>query len=166
MSQRRRAGRGEQDRFRVRLRLGRLADRQRRALRRPRGLLQGRRGGGLCDPAEGGWGLSIEKLWSVENGGSYGYYLNDSLCMSLADPVKNGDYLAAYSFSDPTGWSDRYSYFDKTSASGPTVTLTLTVLSFDADWNLVSSPAAGAVYRRQGDGEQNRRRRRRRFKLR
>jgi hypothetical protein len=37
----------------------------------------------------------------------------------------------------------RYSYFDKTSASGPTVTLTLTVLSFDADWNLVSSPPPG-----------------------
>ncbi len=95
--------------------------------------------------SKGNWGLSIDKLWGVENGGSYGYYLNNSMCMSLTDAVKDGDYLAAYSYSDLTNWSDCYAYFDKTTASGSTVTLTLKALTYDADWNLVSSPAAGAV---------------------
>ncbi len=66
--------------------------------------------------SKGNWGLSIDKLWGIENGGSYGYYLNNGMCMSLTDTVKDGDYLAAYSFSDLTNWSDCYSYFDKTTA--------------------------------------------------
>jgi LysM repeat protein len=96
---------------------------------------------------ESSYGLSIDKLWGVENGGSYGYYLNDGFAMSLTEPVKNGDYLVAYSYADLTNWSDNYSYFDKrtVTASGGSVTLTLNVLSYDANWNLVSSPAADAV---------------------
>ncbi len=95
--------------------------------------------------SEGSWGLSIEKLWGIENGGSYGYYLNNGMCMSLTEPVNDGDYLAAYSYADLTDWSDCYAYFDKTEASGASVSLTLNVLSYDANWNLVSSPAADAV---------------------
>ncbi len=95
--------------------------------------------------SEGDWGLSIEKLWGIENGGSYGYYRNNGMCMSLSDTISDGDYIAAYSYSDLTNWSDCYSYFDKTAYNGADVALTLSVLSYDANWNLVSSPAAGAV---------------------
>ena len=38
------------------------------------------------------YGLSIGKLWG-DTSGNFGYYINNSSCWSLADPVKNGDYL-------------------------------------------------------------------------
>ena len=41
------------------------------------------------------WGLSMTKLWGVENGGSYGYFVNNAPSDSLADEVKNGDSVAA-----------------------------------------------------------------------
>jgi LysM repeat protein len=94
---------------------------------------------------ESSYGLSIDMLWGVENGGSYGYYLNDGFAMSLTETVKTGDYLAAFSYSDLTDWSDTYSYFDKKTASDSTVALTLNALSYDANWNLVKAPVADAV---------------------
>lgn len=38
----------------------------------------------------GDYGLYITKLWGTENGGSYGYCLNNAACMSLTDPVVQG----------------------------------------------------------------------------
>ena len=58
------------------------------------------------------WGLSLMKLWGVENGGSYGYYLNDASAFSLLDPVKDGDHVKAYVFTDLNAFSDTYGYFD------------------------------------------------------
>ena len=62
----------------------------------------------------GPWGLSLGKLWGEENGGSLGYYLNNKMCMGLADPVKEGDFLYAWAYQDAATYSDSYSYFDKT----------------------------------------------------
>lgn len=59
---------------------------------------------------ESEYGMSITKLWGVENGGSYGYYLND-VSVLPTDAVKAGDALYVYSFKDLTGWSDAYTYF-------------------------------------------------------
>ena len=53
--------------------------------------------------AETEYGLSLNKLWGVENGGSYGYYKNNVSAMSLSDTIADGDYITAYAFSDLSG---------------------------------------------------------------
>jgi hypothetical protein len=98
--------------------------------------------------AKGDYGLYITKLWGVENGGSYGYYLNNSMVMGMTDPVKDGDSLVAYAYTDAVGFSDAYSYFDKITAdatAGGTIALTLYSVSFDANFNPVSNPCSGAT---------------------
>ena len=96
----------------------------------------------------GTYGLAIDKLWGSENGGSYGYYVNHTAAMSLADPVKTGDYLDAFVYTDLTGWSDAYSWFDeakKDVQAGEEITLTLSRAGYDADWNPVTLPVENAV---------------------
>lgn len=93
------------------------------------------------------YGMSMTKLWGCENGGSYGYYLNDRSPLSLADPVEKGDSVHAFVYTDLTAWSDTYSYFDKehVAVSGDgTLALTLYAMGYDADWNPVSLPVEGA----------------------
>lgn len=93
------------------------------------------------------YGLSMTKLWGCENGGSYGYYLNNQSPQSLADPVEKGDSVHAFVYTDLTAWSDTYCYFDKehVAVSGDgTLQLTLYAMGYDADWNPVSLPVEGA----------------------
>lgn len=101
------------------------------------------------------YGLSLEKLWGVENGGSYGYYVNDASAWSLADPVADGDMVYAFSYQDLIGWSDAYSYFDTymvITETGAEVPMTLYVSGWDEEWNPVSLPCAGAaIYGCQAD---------------
>jgi len=97
---------------------------------------------------EGQYGLSITKLWGVENGGSYGFYVNNVASESLTDPVADGDYLTAFSYSDLSKYSDVYSYFDNQTASvaaGASLTLKLSYVGFDANFKPVVNPAAGAA---------------------
>ena len=54
------------------------------------------------------WGLGLDKLWGVENGGSYGYYVNDTYSMGLADEIKNGDYIEAFIYPDPKDYNYYY----------------------------------------------------------
>lgn len=98
--------------------------------------------------AQSQWGLSLTKLWGVENGGSYGYYVNNASAMGLADPVKNGDYVNAYVYQDTTAFSDKYTYFDKevvTGNTGKNITLTLSGAGYDANWAPVTVPIANAT---------------------
>lgn len=93
------------------------------------------------------WGLSMTKLWGVENGGSYGYFVNNTLASSLTDEVKNGDHIVAFVYTDTVGFSDAYSWFDSTETTvneNGEVTLTLTCGGYDGDWNYVTSPVANA----------------------
>ena len=95
-----------------------------------------------------GYGLSITRLWGEENGGSYGYCVNDASAYSLADPLADGDNLHAYVYTDLEAWSDTYCYFDApavAAAPGEAVALTLTALTYDADWNAVPVPVEGAT---------------------
>lgn len=92
---------------------------------------------------ESEYGLSMSKLCGDESG-AFGYYVNNGFAMSLADAVADKDYVIAYVYQDQTGWSDIYTYFDKVSAKSGDE-LTLTALSYDADWNLVAAPLEGAV---------------------
>ncbi len=93
---------------------------------------------------ESSYGISIDKLWGVENGGSYMYYLNDAMSLNMADPVSEGDYITAYGFEDLENWSDMYSFFDKRTAETETnkaFELTLNTLG----WDGVPAPFEGAV---------------------
>lgn len=94
------------------------------------------------------WGLSLMELWGVENGGSYGYYLNDASAWSLTDPIKEGDHVKAYAFTDLTGFTDTYAYFDQSRlemAAGDTVVLTLTAAAFDENFAPITLPVSGAT---------------------
>ena len=99
--------------------------------------------------SEGAYGLQIDKLWNVKNGGSYGYYLNDGMAMSIVDEVKAGDRLYAFVYSDAAGYSDAYSFFDVARVedqNGKDLTLTLKYVSgFDENYAPVFSPVEGAV---------------------
>ena len=107
--------------------------------------------------ADAGYGLSISKLWGEENGGSYGYYLNDVSAYSLLDPVADGDYLNAFVYTDLEAWSDVYCAFDCRTVemeAGAEVGLTLNMMTFDENWNPVSLPVEGATLTIDGeDGE-------------
>lgn len=94
------------------------------------------------------YGLSLDKLWGSANGGSYGYYVNNASAWSLTDPIKEGDYLAAFCYTDLIGWSDHYSYFDKfneTVALNEEITLTYSEAGYDEKWNPVTLPVEGAT---------------------
>lgn len=98
--------------------------------------------------AETEYGRSIYKLWGEENGGSYGYYVNNASAMSPLDPIAEGDHIHAYAYQDLTAWSDTYCYFQTCEAemgAGESMSFTLTALVYDANWNLVATPVEGAI---------------------
>ena len=100
------------------------------------------------------YGLSLNKLWGVENGGSYGYCVNNKSAMSLADTISDGDYVSAYCYSDLTAWSDVYSWFDIDTTEitvGGELALALSYAGFDENWNPVTLFAADAVITMNGE---------------
>ncbi|MBO6231542.1 MAG: hypothetical protein J6O50_13360 [Ruminiclostridium sp.] len=107
----------------------------------------------------GDYGLMLTKLWGVENGGSYGYYVNNASAMSLADEINDGDTVNAFVFTDTAAFSDTYCYFDSNridcSDSAPdssvTTELTLTAATFDENWAPISVPVAGATITINGE---------------
>lgn len=100
------------------------------------------------------YGPMITKMWGVENGGSYGYYLNNNMAYSLLDPVAEGDCLTAYVYADAMGFSDVYTYFEVSEAQGTAgeeLALTLYQVGFDANFAPVSSPLSGASVTMDGE---------------
>ena len=94
----------------------------------------------------GDYGLSLSRLWG-DNSGAYGYYLNNASCLSLASPVANGNYVAAFVYKDTMSFADLYCYFDRLSAEaeqGGEITLTLTSLGYNENWETVTLPVQGA----------------------
>ncbi len=94
------------------------------------------------------FGVSLSKLWGENNGGAYGYYVNNASAWGLTDTVEANDYVNAYVFTDLTTWSDTYSFFDKNNVSaksGEAVELTLSMAGYDASWNPVTLPVEGAT---------------------
>ena len=93
------------------------------------------------------FGLSLYKLWGIENGGSYGYMVNDAYAWNLADPVQNGDQVNAFCYVD-AGYSDKYTFFNKRVKSvheGKTVKLRLCYIEWDyMTGEAKSVPFAGA----------------------
>lgn len=93
------------------------------------------------------FGISLNKLWGVENGGCYGYYVNDASSLSLSDPIEDGDRIYAYAFADLSTWTDMYTYFDPCQLEadeGSEITLTLYGAGYDAEWNPITVPVEGA----------------------
>ncbi|MDO5148808.1 MAG: hypothetical protein Q4D76_05375 [Oscillospiraceae bacterium] len=98
--------------------------------------------------AETQYGLSLTKLWGTENGGSYGYYVNNKAAMSLGDAVAEGDFVNAFVYTDTSAWSDTYCWFDINSAeinSGDELKLTLSAAGYDEQWNPVTKKVEGAA---------------------
>ena len=90
----------------------------------------------------------ISKFWGVENGGSYGYYVNDAMSYSLNDELKDNDFLNAYIYQDAASYSDSYSFFDVKKAEAKEedeITLTLKHVAFDQNWNAFNEAVEGAV---------------------
>lgn len=94
--------------------------------------------------AETDYGLSLYKLWGVENGGSYGYCVNNVSSMSLRDPVNSGDHVYAYVYTDLTYYSDTYSYFNS-EVTEDGVSLTLLYNGYDENWAPVTNALANAA---------------------
>lgn len=102
----------------------------------------------------GDYGLSLSKLWGTENGGSYGYRVNNVSAWSLADAVANGDYVNAYVYTDLTTWSDTYCYFDVNTTSaeaGTEVALTLSAAAYDSEYNPIVVPVENATITVNGE---------------
>lgn len=100
------------------------------------------------------WGLSLTKLWGVENGGSYGYYVNNASAIGLGDEVKEGDYINAFIYTDTTSWSDKYTLFDKNTATviaEEEITLTLSAAGYDASYNPITVPVQNATITLNGE---------------
>lgn len=92
------------------------------------------------------YGLSLGKLWG-DSSGNFGYYINNKSCWSLADTVKDGDYLNAFVYSDSKFYSDKYCFFDTYTVEADANTdieLTLSYAGYDASWNPVTLPLEGA----------------------
>ena len=100
------------------------------------------------------WGKSLYVLWGVDNGGSYGYCLNDASAWSLVDPIQAGDHVKAYAYTDLATFSDTYAYFTAPVAEvavNGEVALTLNASGYDANWAPVTLPVAGAVITVNGE---------------
>ena len=100
------------------------------------------------------YGRSIYKLWGEENGGSYGYYVNNASAFSPLDPIQDGDLVHAYAYQDLVSWSDTYCFFQTEGAemkAGEEIALTLTALVFDENWNQLASAVEGAVITVNGE---------------
>ena len=102
----------------------------------------------------GQYGLYVTKLWGVENGGGYGYYVNNASVMGLSDEVKEGDYINAFTFTDLTTRSDKYTFFDKntlTATAEEEITLTLSAAGYDASYNPITVPVKNATITLNGE---------------
>ena len=97
--------------------------------------------------AKSTYGLSMVKLWGVENGGAYGYYVNNASPASLADTLKENDHVYAFVYTDTTLCSDVYSFFAAPTAeinAGKPLPLTLSYSGYDESWTPVTLPVSGA----------------------
>lgn len=97
---------------------------------------------------ESEYGIAVEKLWGIENKMSYLFHVNSEMANSMTDDVKNGDYVDAYMFPDPSDLNYYYSWFDKRDGGevdpDTEVELTLSYASFDASWQRVIAPIKNA----------------------
>lgn len=94
---------------------------------------------------ESEFGLSLTRLWG-DDSGSYGYYVNNQMAMSLADEVKDGDLVAAFVYTDKKNLSDTYAFMelcpDKSDAEEKC--FLAQYVGWDENWNPMTAPIVGA----------------------
>ena len=103
--------------------------------------------------ATGDYGLYVKKLWGDESG-AFGYTVNNKMSSGLSGKVGAGDSVVAYIYTDATTYSDKYTYFDVNKANvkgGEELTLTLSYIGYDENWNAVASPLKGATITVDGE---------------
>ncbi|MBQ4628599.1 MAG: hypothetical protein IJB44_05945, partial [Clostridia bacterium] len=72
----------------------------------------------------------------------------------LGDPVKDGDYVYAYVYTDTVGFSDTYTFFNELTvkaAEGQSIDLTLSAAGYDENWAPITLPVEGAVITVNGE---------------
>ena len=92
--------------------------------------------------------------WNQSTGSWISYYVNNAASMGLSDPVKDGDRLYAFIYTDTTAFSDMYTFFDKAAADvseNGTLELVLSGAGYDENWNPVTLPVEGAVITVNGE---------------
>ncbi|MBO4878002.1 MAG: LPXTG cell wall anchor domain-containing protein [Ruminococcus sp.] len=97
---------------------------------------------------ESTYGPMVSKLWGVENGGAYGYYVNGNMASGPMDKIEEGAFLDAYVYADTTAYSDTYCFFDtreKEVNQGDKVTLKLSKITFDENFMPKAVPLADAT---------------------
>lgn len=95
----------------------------------------------------GSYGLQLEKLWGIEKGINYSFYVDNTYANGLTDPVKDGSYVNAFVFQDTKTFADKYSYFDTYSENvnaGDEKELTLYRIVFDENYAPVPETVEGA----------------------
>ena len=98
------------------------------------------------------WGDSIVSLWGVENGGSYGYTVNDQFAFSLSDPVEEDCKVYFYVYKDAKTYTDVYTYFDwEWNEDGELVYGILNSIVYDENWMPQIKPVEGAVITVNGE---------------
>ncbi len=93
------------------------------------------------------YGISMVKLWGIENGGAYGYYVNNASPASLASEISENDHIYAFIYTDTAAFSDTYAFFSAPTAeisAGASLSLTLSCTGYDASWTEISLPVADA----------------------
>ncbi len=94
------------------------------------------------------YGNALQKLWGIENGGTFGYTVNSVFSNSLDDTIKDGDSVYAYVYTDLSGFSDSYSRFESytvKSDAGEPIALKLTRSYFDKSYNQAWEAVDNAV---------------------
>ena len=66
----------------------------------------------------GSYGLSLTKLWGVESGSGFGYYVNNASAYSLTDKVESGDYITAFVYTEAVMVTSNASSSIRTSQAG------------------------------------------------
>lgn len=100
------------------------------------------------------YGLSMTRLWGVENGGSYGYYLNNASAWSLLDAIGEEDHVKAFVYTDLTAWSDTYCFFSAdtvTVPAGSELPMTLSAAAFDENYAPITVAVADATITVNGE---------------
>lgn len=111
-------------------------------------ILKHEKGAEAFGYAQTEYGYSLTRLWDVDNGGSYGYMVNDISPMSLQDRVYEEDHIKAYCYTDLVAWSDSYSFFTFPYAEIPAnmiMPVTLFSAGYDSAWNPVTFTVSDAV---------------------
>ena len=111
--------------------------------------------GYACGTTE--YDLSLTKLWG-NTSGAFGYWVNDSSCSSLADPIKANDNLVAFIYQDPSTWSDAYARFGAagyTATEGEALTVSVEKAGWDATENKYAFSAFEGTVLTAYDSERN-----------